>query len=100
MNKQQPPIPRPVAECRKLAKLCDKHGYDYLIVTYKRPEKGQTKMDAEVDYFLTEPGNLGSLLATLWTTHPDIAEAMQAAFNLRAYQALQAQNEAGKIIQM
>lgn len=100
MKEPNPQTPRPVLEARKLAKTCDNLQYDYLIVVYKRPEAGQTSMEAEVDYKLTEPGNLGSLLATVWATHPDIAEALQAAFNFRAYAALQEQNQGAKIVKM
>ena len=78
------PTPRPITECRKLAKTCEASGYDYLLICFKRPEKGEVKMDAEVGYHLTEPGNLASLLATLWTHHPDVAQALEGAIAFRA----------------
>lgn len=88
-------------ECRKLAKTCDAHGHDYLLITFPRPAKGQKSMEAEVAYKLTEPANLGSLLATLWQMHPDIAQAITAAMNFRAYAAMDAQRvEEGKLVKL
>jgi predicted ATPase len=54
-----------------------------------------------VAYKLTEPANLGSLLATLWQMHPDIAQAITAAMNFRAYAAMDAQRvEEGKLVKL
>jgi hypothetical protein len=101
MNKQPKILPRPVVETRKLAKLCEQHGYDYLLIAYPRPGKGQKSMEAEVGYHLETPANLGSLLATLWQMHPDIAHAITAAMNFRAYAAMDAQRvEEGKLVKL
>lgn len=96
MNKQPQLLPRPVTEARKLAKTCDRQGYDYLIIAFPRPDKGDKQMTAEVAYKLTQPANLGSLLATLWKSHPDIAQAITAAMNFRAYAAIEEQKAEGK----
>ena len=97
-------LPRPVTECRKLAKTCEASGYDYLLICFKRPEKGEVKMDAEVGYHLTEPGNLASLLATLWTHHPDVAQALEGAIAFRAMLSMAkeqgAEKKDSKIIQI
>jgi hypothetical protein len=96
MNKEPKILPRPVIETRKLAKLCEQHGYDYLLIAYPRPGRGQKSMEAEVGYHLETPANLGSLLATLWRQHPDIAQAITAAMNFRAYAAIEEQKAEGK----
>jgi hypothetical protein len=101
MSKQPKILPCPVVETRKLAKLCEQHGYDYLLIAYPRPGKGQKSMEAEVGYHLETPANIGSLLATLWQMHPDIAQAITAAMNFRAYATMDAQRvEEGRKVKL